>query len=31
MWPELARIMVEADISALEAEFAGSTVRVDRR
>ncbi|GAA2594688.1 GDP-mannose 4,6-dehydratase [Streptomyces axinellae] len=31
MWPELARIMVEADISALDAEMAGATVRVDRR
>jgi GDPmannose 4,6-dehydratase len=31
MWPELARIMVEADISALDAELAGATVRVDRR
>ncbi|MGW7519125.1 GDP-mannose 4,6-dehydratase [Streptomyces sp. NPDC054796] len=29
-WAELARIMVEADISALEAELAGATVRIDR-
>jgi GDPmannose 4,6-dehydratase len=29
-WPELARIMVEADISALEAELSGATVRIDR-
>jgi GDPmannose 4,6-dehydratase len=29
-WPELARLMVEADISALQAELAGTTVRVDR-
>ena len=29
-WAELARIMVEADISALEAELSGATVRIDR-
>ncbi|MEO3766807.1 GDP-mannose 4,6-dehydratase [Streptomyces sp. B8F3] len=29
-WPELARIMVEADIGALDAELAGTTVRIDR-
>jgi len=29
-WPELARIMVEADIEALDAELAGATVRIDR-
>lgn len=29
-WPELARIMVEADIGALDAELAGATVRIDR-
>lgn len=29
-WPELARIMVEADIDALDAELAGATVRIDR-
>ncbi|MFW6690036.1 GDP-mannose 4,6-dehydratase [Streptomyces sp. MAR4 CNX-425] len=29
-WPELARIMVEADIAALDAELAGTTVRIDR-
>ncbi|RLL66544.1 GDP-mannose 4,6-dehydratase [Streptomyces sp. Z26] len=29
-WEELARIMVEADIDALDAELAGATVRVDR-
>lgn len=29
-WPELARIMVEADIVALDAELAGATVRIDR-
>ncbi|WBB59751.1 GDP-mannose 4,6-dehydratase [Streptomyces sp. WMMC500] len=29
-WPELARIMVEADIEALDAELAGTTVRIDR-
>ncbi|WP_181786158.1 GDP-mannose 4,6-dehydratase [Streptomyces phytophilus] len=29
-WPELARIMVEADIAALDAELAGATVRIDR-
>ncbi|NGO71980.1 GDP-mannose 4,6-dehydratase [Streptomyces boncukensis] len=31
LWPELARIMVEADISLLEAELSGTTVRVDRQ
>lgn len=30
LWPELARIMVEADITALEAELSGATVRIDR-
>ncbi|MBO8184585.1 GDP-mannose 4,6-dehydratase [Streptomyces spirodelae] len=30
MWHELARIMVEADISALDAELSGEAVRVDR-
>lgn len=30
LWPDLARLMVEADISALEAELAGTTVRIDR-
>ncbi|MFF0729693.1 GDP-mannose 4,6-dehydratase [Streptomyces sp. NPDC004134] len=29
-WPELARIMVEADIEALDAELTGATVRIDR-
>ncbi|WP_326795545.1 GDP-mannose 4,6-dehydratase [Streptomyces sp. NBC_01808] len=29
-WPELARIMVEADIGALDAELTGATVRIDR-
>lgn len=29
-WPELARIMVEADISALDAELSGASVRIDR-
>lgn len=29
-WPELARVMVEADIGALEAELSGETVRIDR-
>ncbi len=29
-WAELARIMVEADISALDAELSGATVRIDR-
>ncbi|MET9859910.1 GDP-mannose 4,6-dehydratase [Streptomyces smyrnaeus] len=29
MWGELARIMVEADISALEAELSGAAVRID--
>ncbi|WP_069811705.1 GDP-mannose 4,6-dehydratase [Streptomyces sp. TP-A0874] len=29
-WPELARIMVEADISLLERELSGGAVRVDR-
>jgi GDPmannose 4,6-dehydratase len=29
-WPELARVMVEADVSALEAELSGETVRIDR-
>jgi GDPmannose 4,6-dehydratase len=28
-WPELARVMVEADITALEAELSGETVRID--
>ncbi|WP_055499332.1 GDP-mannose 4,6-dehydratase [Streptomyces albus] len=31
MWPELARLMVEADISALDAELSGQAVRIDRR
>ncbi|WP_245979074.1 GDP-mannose 4,6-dehydratase [Streptomyces diacarni] len=30
-WAELARVMVEADIAALEAELSGEAVRVDRR
>ncbi|MGP4001659.1 GDP-mannose 4,6-dehydratase [Streptomyces sp. 8N706] len=30
LWPELARIMVEADVSALDAELAGTAVRIDR-
>ncbi|MGK5629106.1 GDP-mannose 4,6-dehydratase [Streptomyces sp. URMC 123] len=29
-WAELARIMVDADVAALEAELAGTTVRIDR-
>ncbi|MGP3947225.1 GDP-mannose 4,6-dehydratase [Streptomyces sp. 7N604] len=29
-WPELARIMVDADVSKLEAELAGTAVRIDR-
>ncbi|NGN63233.1 GDP-mannose 4,6-dehydratase [Streptomyces sp. A7024] len=29
-WQELAQIMVDADISALDAELAGATVRIDR-
>ncbi|MCF6521870.1 GDP-mannose 4,6-dehydratase [Streptomyces sp. JJ36] len=29
-WPELARIMVEADIDALDAELSGASVRIDR-
>lgn len=29
-WPELARIMVAADIAALDAELSGATVRIDR-
>ncbi|HCA88227.1 MAG TPA: GDP-mannose 4,6-dehydratase [Streptomyces sp.] len=29
-WPELARVMVEADMSRLDAELAGTAVRVDR-
>ncbi|MEU6082974.1 GDP-mannose 4,6-dehydratase [Streptomyces sp. NPDC047108] len=29
-WPELARIMVDADVSRLEAELSGTTVRIDR-
>jgi GDPmannose 4,6-dehydratase len=29
-WRELAQIMTEADIGALEAELAGATVRIDR-
>ncbi len=29
-WPELARVMVEADVSALEAELSGAAVRIDR-
>ncbi|MGP3924166.1 GDP-mannose 4,6-dehydratase [Streptomyces sp. 8N616] len=29
-WPELARIMVDADVSKLEGELAGTTVRIDR-
>ncbi|WP_129312394.1 GDP-mannose 4,6-dehydratase [Streptomyces sp. L2] len=30
LWPDLARIMVEADISLLEDELAGTLVRIDR-
>jgi GDPmannose 4,6-dehydratase len=30
LWPELARIMVEADVSKLDAELAGAAVRIDR-
>ncbi|WP_181765615.1 GDP-mannose 4,6-dehydratase [Streptomyces albidus (ex Kaewkla and Franco 2022)] len=30
LWPDLARLMVQADISALEAELTGATVRIDR-
>ncbi|KAF4409348.1 MULTISPECIES: GDP-mannose 4,6-dehydratase [Streptomyces] len=30
MWPELARVMVEADIAQLDAELAGTAVRIDR-
>ncbi|NJP99663.1 GDP-mannose 4,6-dehydratase [Streptomyces zingiberis] len=29
-WPELARIMVEADCARLDAELAGTAVRIDR-
>jgi GDPmannose 4,6-dehydratase len=29
-WPELARIMVEADVSRLDQELAGTAVRIDR-
>ncbi|MEC4017835.1 GDP-mannose 4,6-dehydratase [Streptomyces sp. H27-D2] len=29
-WAELAKIMVEADVAKLEAELAGTTVRIDR-
>ncbi|MDB1087822.1 GDP-mannose 4,6-dehydratase [Streptomyces sp. ACA25] len=29
-WPELARLMVSADIAALDAELSGAMVRVDR-
>ena len=29
-WPELARVMVDADMSRLDAELAGTAVRVDR-
>ncbi|MCC5034724.1 GDP-mannose 4,6-dehydratase [Streptomyces sp. WAC 00631] len=30
MWPELARIMVDADRAQLESELAGTAVRIDR-
>ncbi len=30
LWPDLARLMVQADISTLEAELTGATVRIDR-
>ncbi|MFG2191323.1 GDP-mannose 4,6-dehydratase [Streptomyces sp. NPDC048639] len=29
-WPELARIMVDADVSRLDAELSGTAVRIDR-
>ncbi|MEV6317147.1 GDP-mannose 4,6-dehydratase [Streptomyces sp. NPDC051776] len=29
-WPELARIMVDADVSRLDAELSGTAIRIDR-